>query len=174
MSTYDWFTLLNSRDSPNTAKQLDSNKTKPFSESHCGLQGSKSHLLSHGCPAINAALSFITSRAQQIGFAVSWVRGPTFGQVTIWWRWEGVLSSSIWTCLLYCSLIVLRFLSSKTEWYYLGWFHLNEISCWSAVKSYLTLCNPMDCSTPGFPVLHCLLDRETPAQIHVHWVGDAL
>ena len=31
-----------------------------------------------------------------------------------------------------------------------------------------TLCNPVDCSTPGSPVLHCL--REF-AQIHVRWVG---
>ena len=30
--------------------------------------------------------------------------------------------------------------------------------CYSVFKSYLTLCNPMDCSTPGFPVLHYLLD----------------
>ena len=30
---------------------------------------------------------------------------------------------------------------------------------------------PMDCSTPGFPVLHCLL---TCAQTHVHWVSDAI
>ena len=30
-----------------------------------------------------------------------------------------------------------------------------------------TLCNPMDCSMPGFPVLHCLPEF---AQIHVHWV----
>ena len=29
----------------------------------------------------------------------------------------------------------------------------------------------MDCSTPGFPVLHYLLEL---AQIHVHWVGDAI
>ena len=28
----------------------------------------------------------------------------------------------------------------------------------------------MDCSTPGFPVLHYLLEF---AQTHVHWVGDA-
>ena len=27
--------------------------------------------------------------------------------------------------------------------------------CCSIVKKCLTLCNPMDCSTPGFPVLHC-------------------
>ena len=32
------------------------------------------------------------------------------------------------------------------------------------------LCDPTDCSTPGFPILHYLLEI---AQIHVHWVGDA-
>ena len=37
--------------------------------------------------------------------------------------------------------------------------------------SYLTLCTPMDYSTPGFPVLHYLLEfPQTP----VHWVGDAI
>ena len=30
--------------------------------------------------------------------------------------------------------------------------------------------NPMDCSTPGFPVLHQLLEL---AQTHLHWVGNA-
>ena len=34
-----------------------------------------------------------------------------------------------------------------------------------------TLCDPMDCSTPGLPVLHHLPEL---AQIHVHWVGDAI
>ena len=29
----------------------------------------------------------------------------------------------------------------------------------------------MDCSTPGFPVFHCLLDF---AQTHVHWVSDPI
>ena len=33
------------------------------------------------------------------------------------------------------------------------------------------LCNPVECSTPGFPVLHYLLEF---AQTHVHWVGDAI
>ena len=33
-----------------------------------------------------------------------------------------------------------------------------------------TLCDPMDCSTPGFPVLHHLPEL---AQTHVHWVDDA-
>ena len=38
------------------------------------------------------------------------------------------------------------------------------------IDAFLTLCDPMDCSTPGFPVLHYL--REF-VQIQVHWVGDA-
>ena len=36
---------------------------------------------------------------------------------------------------------------------------------------WLTLCNPTDCSTPGFPVYHQLLEL---AQTHVHWVSDAI
>ena len=35
----------------------------------------------------------------------------------------------------------------------------------------LALCNPMDCSTPGFPVHHQLLEL---TQTHVHCVGDAI
>ena len=34
-----------------------------------------------------------------------------------------------------------------------------------------TLCNPVDCSTPGFPVPHQLPKL---AQTHVHWVSDAI
>ena len=34
-----------------------------------------------------------------------------------------------------------------------------------------TLCSPMDCSTPGFPVHHQLLEL---AQTHGHRVGDAI
>ena len=43
--------------------------------------------------------------------------------------------------------------------------------CCSVTKSHLALCDPMDCSTPGFPVLHCLLEF---AQPHVHRVNDAI
>ena len=39
------------------------------------------------------------------------------------------------------------------------------------IQSCLTLCNPMDRSTPGIPVLHHLL---VFAHTHVHWVGDAI
>ena len=40
----------------------------------------------------------------------------------------------------------------------------------SLAQSRLTHCYPMKCSTSGLPVHHQLLE---PAQIHVHWVGDA-
>ena len=38
-------------------------------------------------------------------------------------------------------------------------------------QSCPTLCDPMDCSTPGLPVHHQLLEF---TQTHVHWVGDAI
>ena len=47
----------------------------------------------------------------------------------------------------------------------------SECYCCSFSKSCLTICDSMDCSMPGFPVLHCLLEF---AQTHVHWVSDAI
>jgi len=41
----------------------------------------------------------------------------------------------------------------------------------SVAQSSPTLCNPMDCSTPGFPVHHQLPEL---AQTLVHWVSDAI
>ena len=41
----------------------------------------------------------------------------------------------------------------------------------SVAQSCLTLCNPMNCSTPGLPVYHQLLES---TQTHVHRVGDAI
>ena len=41
----------------------------------------------------------------------------------------------------------------------------------SVTQSCLTLCNPMDCSTPGFPLHHQLPEL---TQTHVHRVSDAL
>ena len=38
-------------------------------------------------------------------------------------------------------------------------------------QSYPTLCDPMDCSTPGFPVHRQLWEL---AQIHVHRVSDVI
>ena len=52
-------------------------------------------------------------------------------------------------------------------------YSLNSMICCfcSVSKSCLTLWNPMDCSTPGFPVLHYLPES---VQIHIHRVDDAI
>ena len=41
----------------------------------------------------------------------------------------------------------------------------------SVSQSCLTLCHLMDCSTPGLPVHHQLLEF---TQVHAHWVGDVI
>ena len=53
--------------------------------------------------------------------------------------------------------------------------HLLSISfyycCCAVAQLCPTLCNLVHCSTPGFPVLHHLLEF---AQTPVHWVGDVI
>jgi len=43
--------------------------------------------------------------------------------------------------------------------------------CFSVANSCLTLRDPVDCSTPGFPVLH---HPPRVSQTHVRWIGDAI
>ena len=54
-----------------------------------------------------------------------------------------------------------------------NWYiHPNSHQSVSSVsQSCPTLCDPMDWSTPGFPVHHQL---QEPSQTHVHCVGDAI
>ena len=49
------------------------------------------------------------------------------------------------------------------------WITIVQFS--SVTQSCPTLCNPTNCSTPGLPVHHQLLEF---TQTHVHWVGDAI
>ena len=48
---------------------------------------------------------------------------------------------------------------------------IREFCCSVAAQSCLILCDPMNYSMPGFPVLHHLPEL---AQTHVHWVRDAI
>ena len=50
------------------------------------------------------------------------------------------------------------------------------VYCCSVAQFCLTLCDPMDCSMPAFPVLHCLLEfAQTYIWVKdVHWVNDAI
>ena len=58
--------------------------------------------------------------------------------------------------------------------YWNNWCYLNmdcELDNCSVAQSCLTLCNPMGCSTPVFPVPHHLLEF---AQVHIHCISDAI
>ena len=59
-------------------------------------------------------------------------------------------------------------LGSKTGWLDVC---LSSVQFSSVVQSCLTLCDPMNRSTPGLPVHHHLLDF---TQTHVHWVCDVM
>ena len=52
-----------------------------------------------------------------------------------------------------------------------GQHSLKSVQFSSVAQSCLTLCNPVDCSTPDFPVHHQLPEF---TQTQVHWVGDAI
>ena len=48
---------------------------------------------------------------------------------------------------------------------------ISSVQFSSVAQACPTLCDPMNCSTPGFPVHHQLSEL---AQTHVHWVRDAI
>ena len=64
--------------------------------------------------------------------------------------------------LLWCKDFKLKYKNGK---------HWEWICGCSVTQSCPTFCDPMDWSTPGFPVLHHLPEL---AQTHVHWVSDAI
>ena len=70
-----------------------------------------------------------------------------------------------------CFLTALLFLLLRTQAYYIVVNTVDVGVCSVAQSCPTVLCNPMDCSTPSFPVLHCLPEL---AQTHVHWVSDAV
>jgi len=47
----------------------------------------------------------------------------------------------------------------------------SEHCCCSVPQSCLTMCDPMDCSMPGFPALRCLPEC---AHTHVHWISNSM
>ena len=60
-----------------------------------------------------------------------------------------------------------RFFTNSTTWEALFY----DGCCCSVAQLCLTVCNPMDCSLPGFPVHHQLPEL---AQTHIHRVSDAI
>ena len=61
----------------------------------------------------------------------------------------------------FCKAIILQLKNSN---------QLTCVCCCSVAQSCLTLCDPMDCSTPDFPVFHYF----EFAQTHAHWVDDTI
>ena len=64
-------------------------------------------------------------------------------------------------CDILANIHIVHFYMLYIQWYLIS----------SVAQSCLILCDPMDCSTPGFSV-HCQLPELT--QTHVHWVGNAI
>ena len=85
------------------------------------------------------------------------------------------LISENWHLSVWRSLLVFITLCPHLNWTTV--FRLNSENFSSSVQFSCvaqlcpTLCDPMDCSMPGFPVHHQLPEL---AQTHVHWVGDAI
>ena len=59
----------------------------------------------------------------------------------------------------------------KQTCYRTSFLFFSFICCCSVTQSCLTLCDPVDCIMPGFPVLHHLPEF---AQTYVHGVDDAI
>ena len=57
------------------------------------------------------------------------------------------------------------------KWHWVGFNHLSHNTSSSVAQPCPTLCNPMDCSMPGFLAHHQLPEL---AHSHVHRVGDAI
>ena len=76
---------------------------------------------------------------------------------------------------IFCLFITFRRKNHSTAFHSVHVFKIHlywhMYCCCSAAQSCLTLYNPTDYSTPGFPVLHHLLEL---VQTHVHWVSDAI
>ena len=67
---------------------------------------------------------------------------------------------------------ITRWLILKSYWLYSLQLKMEKLYQFSSVsQSCLTLCDPIDCSTPGLPVHHQLLES---TQTHLHWAGDAI
>ena len=70
--------------------------------------------------------------------------------------------------LLYNNHIQCKIMQRRDE---VSWFQFSSRQFISVAQSCPTLCDPMDCSTSGFPVHYQLPEL---AQTNVHRVGDAI
>ena len=62
-------------------------------------------------------------------------------------------------------------LKSASHWQENGKIWNDDLLVVAQLPSDVWLCDPMDCSTPGFPGLHYIMEF---AETHVHWISDAI
>ena len=88
-------------------------------------------------------------------------------------KWEEWLGKLFHSLILYFQVHFLELITCYSSKIYRDNVDFAQSSCCgcSVTKSCLTLCDPMNCSMPGLPVLHYLHEF---AQTHVHWVGDVI
>ena len=66
-------------------------------------------------------------------------------------------------------IFICLYIDNISTYLYIDMFaSILEVSSCSATKLCLILSDPMDCSTPGFPVPHHLSEF---AQVYTHWIG---
>ena len=102
-------------------------------------------------------------------------------ELSLKWTMEGFIFVSLPKSLMWIHFLIIWFFILKVEGIFIGtWDNESIIQFASSLyciqfssiaQPCLTLCDLMDCSTPGFPVHHQLLKL---AQTHVHQVSDAI
>ena len=130
------------------------------------------------CDPMDCSLSAYQDRKHVHGIfqarTLEWVAIP-FSRSSCWprgWPWISCMVGRFFTI----------WATREAQWRYnLGLiFRLNTMStsiviikedCYLVANSYPTLCDSMDCSMPGFSVLHCFPEF---AQTHVHWISDTI
>ena len=90
--------------------------------------------------------------------------------VVQWWRLCTLTAGGVYSALvveLRSHISHSKKKSERKKWRVCSW----NCKLSSVIQLCLTLCNHMNCSTPGLPVHHQLPES---TQTHVRWVGDAI
>ena len=83
-----------------------------------------------------------------------------------------ISSSSYWRFESFSKQKLRERINVKCDFTSVKTIHVQICCCFCSVAhSCPTLCDPMDCGMPGFPVFHHLPEL---AQTHVHWVSDGI
>ena len=108
-------------------------------------------------------ISFIVSTNASIGCIESCVEKEyQISRVSLWMKcWDWLVMSAMST--------EMEKMKCRAHICIIGWVSVFQFS--SVARSCLTLCDPMNRSTPGLPVHHQLPEF---TQTHVHWVDDAI